>query len=159
MFPSQASLSVSSVALIRYAKLYPDSLLDSAIDNLVQAQELFGEYYQLFHSIQWNRSRVAVKKETEAQLKELAQKILQQIGLTGKDLNFYLDRQQSDSEANHQTIADIKRWNHMMYHLILAKQWLSNNLLNNDVPHELNKFKPPQTKDKQTIETIQLNLL
>lgn len=120
MFPSQAAVTIALVKLEAYSQKYPSQDLLPIIDIFKASGALFDSYYQLFHSIRWNRSKKAVRQNTEARLGTLAMEILEQINRAGDLLNHY---------AYSHSLTDIAAWNEIVVATIEGKTWLTANLL------------------------------
>ena len=124
MFPSQAALHCAKEKAISYQEKHFNSQIAPIIEVLDSAIALFESYYKLFHSIRWNRERVAVKKETEAKLEAIALAILVEINKAGNMLNNY---------SQNNLVIDILAWNKIIVCTIEAKDWLKTNLIQKDL--------------------------
>ena len=94
MFVTQAGASIA-LELVKLCQITDKAEVYDRVAILLQ--EIIKhqqDYYQLFHSIRWNRSRQTVKAGTEDKLVAIANCSYEKINLAGQLLNKYADTEQ-----------------------------------------------------------------
>lgn len=114
MFPTEAAINVALMFLEDYCVDNPHPLLTQAKSHLDQCQNLLKSYYLEFHSLNWNKSRKAVKQEKEAELNAIATQALEYLNQGGQLLNKYSDENQIELNA----------WSKIIQHLIYCREWI-----------------------------------
>lgn len=97
MFVTEAVVEITKQKLqtyINHHHLEDSLILRQAIKTLERCRQELRQYYKLFHSITWNRSRKQIRQNLENKLMIVARASLQKITTAGKLLNQYSDLQQ-----------------------------------------------------------------
>ena len=94
MFVTQAGASIA-LELVKLCQVNEQAeVYDQVAIMLQEIIKHQQDYYQLFHSIRWNRSRQTVKAGTEDKLVAIANCSYEKINLAGQLLNKYADTEQ-----------------------------------------------------------------
>ncbi len=119
-----SALKLAQEQLLLYrTQIEDDRQLKLAQEKLQSAYAITKEHYQKFHSIQWNRSRVKIKQETNAELQILANEAYSNLMSARTLLNNYSDSLKESSSG-------IDIWIEMIENLKLARTNIEQSLLN-----------------------------
>ena len=124
MWPATSALKLAQEQLLLYrTQIEDERQLKLAQEKLQSAYAITQEHYQKFHSIQWNRSRVKIKQETNAELQILANEAYTNLMKARTLLNKYSDSLKESSSG-------IEIWIKMIENLKLARTNIEQSLLN-----------------------------
>lgn len=123
MWPATSALKLAQEQLLLYrTQIEDDRQLKLAQEKLQSAYAITLEHHQKFHSIQWNRSRVKIKQETNVELQILANEAYSNLMSARTLLNNYSDSLKESSSG-------IDIWIKMIENLKLARTNIEQSLL------------------------------